>query len=180
MLSELALNIGDALGRPATVKCRIGVNNEDSYENLYNFIEYVSKKGHVQHFIVHARKAVLGAKFTPDMNRKIPPLKYDYVYRLLKDFPNLKFTINGGINTMEDVQCHLQQGVHGVMIGRAIVNNPFYWNDIDSALYGVKNPGKYIINRIIYLVCTVILYQTYLSVRYKVYSDLIDPTIVYV
>jgi tRNA-dihydrouridine synthase A len=136
LLADLALSVGDALGRPATVKCRIGVNDADSYAGLAAFVDRVSTRGHVRHFIVHARKAVLGAKFSPADNRKIPPLKYDYVYDLVRDFPHLRFTINGGINTLEDARSHLARGVHGVMVGRACVNAPFHWRHTDTALYG--------------------------------------------
>ena len=101
LVAELSLSIGEALGRPATVKCRIGVDDQDSYEGLVEFIRRVSEKGKVQHFIIHARKAVLGGKFSPDDNRKIPPLKYHYVYQLVKDFPHLYFTLNGGALTLE-------------------------------------------------------------------------------
>eukprot|EP00596_Hydrurales_sp_CCMP1899_P008911 CAMPEP_0119051404 /NCGR_PEP_ID=MMETSP1177-20130426/73030_1 /TAXON_ID=2985 /ORGANISM="Ochromonas sp, Strain CCMP1899" /LENGTH=345 /DNA_ID=CAMNT_0007030591 /DNA_START=381 /DNA_END=1418 /DNA_ORIENTATION=+ len=140
LLSELALSVGEGLGRPATIKCRIGVDDEDSYEGLVKFIRHVSEKGHVKHFIVHARKAVLNKKFSPDQNRRIPALKYEYVYNLIKEFPHLQFTINGGINTYEDVSRHIEQGVHGVMVGRAIVNSPFYWKNLDSVYYKKDNP----------------------------------------
>jgi tRNA-dihydrouridine synthase A len=136
LLSALALSVGEVLGKPATVKCRIGVNNEDSYEGLVKFIDHVSRQGQVEHFIVHARKAVLGAKFSPADNRKIPPLKYDYVHNLVKDFPHLKFTINGGINSLQEAKAQLDQGVHGVMVGRACVNSPFHWRHTDTMLYG--------------------------------------------
>ncbi len=137
LVSELCLAIKEATGRPATVKCRIGVNEIDSYENLCQFISTVSNNGCVDHFIIHARKAILNANFSPDDNRKIPPLKYDYVYSLVKDFPHLYFTINGGINNINDAKKHLSYGVAGVMIGRAVINSPYNeWRSIDSSLYG--------------------------------------------
>ena len=136
LVSELCIAIKEATGRSATVKCRIGVNENDSYENLCQFITTVSNKGCVDHFIIHARKAILNAKFSPEDNRKIPPLKYDYVYRLVKDFPKLYFTINGGINNINDAKIHLSHGVTGVMIGRAVINSPYNeWRNIDSLLY---------------------------------------------
>ena len=65
----------------------------------------------MNHFIIHARKAVLGGNFSPEYNRKVPPLKYDYVYSLLKDFPDLKFTLNGGVQTFADTKGHLEKGL---------------------------------------------------------------------
>ena len=135
------LCVGAGSGCEVTVKCRIGVNNNDSYEYLREFIRIVSDKGKVRHFIIHARKAIIDANFSPDDNRKIPPLKYDYVYRLLKDFPDLRFTINGGVNSIEDVRFHLKEGVHGVMVGRSVINTPFLWRNVDSKVYKVKDPG---------------------------------------
>lgn len=110
LVSDLCQSISEVTGQPTTVKCRIGVNDQDSYESLRQFIDIVHSKARVEHFIVHARKAILDKNFSPDDNRKIPPLKYDYVYQLVKDFPQLDFTINGGILTYEDIQKHLQHG----------------------------------------------------------------------
>lgn len=141
LVSELALSVSEITGVPATIKCRIGVDDNDSYEELVHFIKQVSEVGHVQHFIIHARKALLGKKFTPADNRKIPPLKYDIVYSLIKDFPHLMFTINGGILTMDEVEHQLKQGVHGVMVGRAVIDAPYNWRNIDSKLYQSPDPG---------------------------------------
>lgn len=127
---------------PITVKCRIGVDDEDSYEQLAEFVRRVSCASPVRHFVVHARKAILGG-LSPDQNRRVPPLKYPFVYRLCKEFPHLRFTLNGGVLSYEDVETHLKEGVHGVMVGRAIIARPFYWSDIDARLYGAvgENPG---------------------------------------
>lgn len=123
------------------MKCRIGVNDNDSYEELSKFIDLVSMKGEVKHFIVHARKAILDQNFSPDDNRKIPPLRYDFVYNLVKDFPQLQFTINGGISDINEANNHLANGVHGVMVGRQAVNQPFHWRNVDSQLYDQPDPG---------------------------------------
>lgn len=139
LVAELSLAVGEATNRPATIKCRIGVDNNDSYEQLVNFIRTVSEIGKVTHFIIHARKALLGGNFSPADNRKIPPLKYDYVYNLVKDFPHLHFSINGGINTIEEIKQHLDKGVVGVMVGRAVINTPYYWRHIDSQLYHLND-----------------------------------------
>lgn len=140
LVAELSLAVGESTGRPATIKCRIGVDDNDSYEQLVNFVRTVHEVGKVNHFIVHARKALLGGKFSPEDNRKIPPLKYDYVYNLIKDFPHLHFSINGGINTIEEIKDHLDKGVAGVMIGRAVINTPYYWRNIDSEIYQKADP----------------------------------------
>ena len=127
---------------PITVKCRIGVDDADSYEQLADFVAHVSAHSPVRHFIVHARKAILGG-LSPAQNRKVPPLKYPFVYRLVQDFPHLRFTLNGGVLSYEDVATHLAEGVQGVMIGRAITARPFYWSDADARVFGAAagNPG---------------------------------------
>lgn len=137
LVVELAGAVGEATGRPATIKCRIGVNDRDSYDELSAFVARVSSEARVRHFIIHARKAILGAKFSPDDNRKIPPLKYDVVYRLTQNFPDLQFTLNGGINTLDETKAVLDAcpQLAGVMVGRAIVNTPFHWSVVDSRLY---------------------------------------------
>lgn len=87
---------------PVTVKCRLGVDQFDDYQFVHNFVKVVSndQKGSVKHFIIHSRKAFLKG-LNPAENRKIPPLQYEKVLQLKKDFPKLKFTINGGIKTLE-------------------------------------------------------------------------------
>eukprot|EP00639_Heterosigma_akashiwo_P021663 CAMPEP_0206410366 /NCGR_PEP_ID=MMETSP0294-20121207/32547_1 /ASSEMBLY_ACC=CAM_ASM_000327 /TAXON_ID=39354 /ORGANISM="Heterosigma akashiwo, Strain CCMP2393" /LENGTH=341 /DNA_ID=CAMNT_0053870693 /DNA_START=179 /DNA_END=1204 /DNA_ORIENTATION=- len=125
---------------PVTVKSRIGVDDEDSYEGLCNFIETVADRSPVRHFIVHARTAILGG-LSPAQNRQIPPLKYDYVYNLVKDYPEFQFTINGGITEYEEIREHLGRGVHGVMVGRAINADPYKWSQVDELVYGAANPG---------------------------------------
>ena len=117
---------------PVTVKCRIGVDEQDSYESLTQFIRLVSAAGcHV--FIVHARKAWLQG-LSPKQNREIPPLRYDVVHQLKQDFPHLSIVINGGIKTLEDVQAQLPC-VDGVMIGREAYSNPYVLAEIDQAVY---------------------------------------------
>jgi len=123
-------------GLDASVKCRIGVDDLDSYEYLHKFVSTVAEQGNVKHFIVHARKALLGAKFSPEDNRRVPPLRHDRVLRLVEDFPDLRFTLNGGITTYEEVNAALEAGVAGVMIGRAAMNRPWYWSRVDELIYG--------------------------------------------
>lgn len=98
---------------PITIKCRIGVDNNDSYEELAEFIRKLSTQTNIQHFIIHARKAILNMHLSPAQNRQIPPLCYDVVYRLVKDFPHLDFTLNGGVKSYEEVLTHYSHGVKG-------------------------------------------------------------------
>ena len=117
---------------PVTIKCRLGVDHHEDYEFLYNFVNIVQDAG-IKHFIIHARNGILKG-LSPRQNRHIPPLKYDYVYQLKKDFPNLNITINGGIKNIDECKDHLKY-VDGVMIGRAAYENPFLIKDIDTELY---------------------------------------------
>ena len=121
---------------PVTVKTRIGYDNIEDYENIYNFVNLLSKTG-VKTFIMHARKAMLG-KLTPKQNLNIPPLKYDVVYRLKKDFPNLEIVINGGITSTDQIKKHLKQ-VDGVMIGRSIYHSPYFLADIEKEIFSNEN-----------------------------------------
>jgi tRNA-dihydrouridine synthase A len=132
---------------PVTIKCRLGVDHHEDYEFLYNFVNIVQNAG-IKHFIIHARNGILKG-LSPRQNRHIPPLKYDYVYQLKKDFPNLNITVNGGIKNIDECKKHLKY-VDGVMIGRAAYENPFLIKDIDTELYGIKsnvNSKKFILNQ---------------------------------
>merc|ERR1712080_19222 len=91
---------------PVTVKCRLGVDDLDSPEFTADFVRTVAEAG-VKHFIIHARKCLLKG-LTPEQNRKIPPLMYDRVLRLCTEFPDLTFTLNGGITTLEEVRSILE------------------------------------------------------------------------
>ena len=121
---------------PVTVKTRIGCDNVDQYENLYNFVNILKETG-VNTFIIHARKAMLG-KFTPKQNLNIPPLKYEYVNRLKKDFQDLEIIINGGITSTDQIKEHLDN-VDGVMIGRSIYQNPYSLVEIEKEIFNVDN-----------------------------------------
>ena len=118
---------------PVTVKTRIGVDDQDSYPELQFFIDQVAKAG-CQSFILHARKAWLKG-LSPRENREIPPLRYDVVYQLKRDFPSLEIIINGGIKTLDEMQKHLQH-VDGVMIGREAYSNPYLFAAVDQLFYG--------------------------------------------
>ncbi|CAI7902826.1 unnamed protein product, partial [Closterium sp. NIES-54] len=105
------------------------------------FISTVSSLSPVRHFIIHARKALLKG-LSPAQNRTVPPLKYEYVFALLRDFPSLSFTLNGGVTSLEQATELLAKGVHGVMIGRAAYNTPWHiLSTADTAIFGApSNP----------------------------------------
>jgi len=117
---------------PITIKTRIGYDNVEDYENFHNFISILKSTG-IKTYIIHARKAMLG-KFTPKQNLNIPPLKYDYVYDLKKDFPNEEIIINGGITSIKEIADHLKK-TDGVMIGRAAYHTPYLLADIEKEIF---------------------------------------------
>ncbi len=118
---------------PVTVKSRIGIDERDSYEELTQFIDTVSQAG-CKTFIIHARKAWLKG-LSPKENREVPPLRYDVVFQLKKDFPELEIVINGGITTL-DQSVELLEQVDGVMLGREIYQNPYLLTGVDGLLFG--------------------------------------------
>lgn len=124
-------------GVPVTVKCRIGIDDQDSEADLSRFIETVAGAG-CRIFIVHARKAWLQG-LSPKENRDVPPLDYGRVYRLKAAFPELTIVINGGIATLEEALVHLE-AVDGVMLGRAAYKTPAILADVDRLLYGEDTP----------------------------------------
>ena len=116
-----------------SLKCRIGVDEFGSYDFFKNFISIISESG-CKLIFVHARKAFLKG-LDPKKNRTIPPLKYEFVHQIKKDFPDIKFVINGGLTSIED--CHKQlKYVDGVMVGRSIQANPFFLENVDYEFYG--------------------------------------------
>ena len=123
---------------PVTVKSRIGIDDMESYDELSDFVSRINSKG-CKHFIIHARKAWLQG-LSPKENRTIPPLNYPWVYELKKDFPQIQITINGGITSCLEIKSHLDY-VDGVMLGRAVYNNPFILSEVDSDIFREKkNP----------------------------------------
>lgn len=133
LVAEAVFAMRSQVKIPITVKCRIGVDNQDSYEKLQDFIQIISEAG-CEIFIIHARKAWLNG-LSPKENREIPPLRYDVVRNLKIDFPKLTIIINGGIKTIEDIAVHLQQ-VDGVMIGREAYSNPYFLAEIENQFFG--------------------------------------------
>ncbi len=126
LVADCVKAIRDAVALPVTLKHRIGIDKVEDYAFVRDFVGTVAESG-CQTFIVHARNAILKG-LSPKENREIPPLKYDYVYRLKRDFSQLKFVINGGITTLSEVELHLRS-VDGVMIGRAAYANPWFIAD---------------------------------------------------
>jgi len=117
---------------PVTVKTRIGLDDQDDFEHFHQLIETVRAAG-CRVFIVHARKAILGG-LSPKENREIPPLKYDFVYRIRQAFPDCQFILNGGINDVESALSLLPK-VDGLMLGRAPYANPWLLAELEAALY---------------------------------------------
>lgn len=120
---------------PVTVKCRIGVDQNDSFESLQNFILQIREAG-IGTVIIHARKAWLKG-LSPKQNRSIPPLNYDFVYKIKQLFPEMQVIINGGIGSVADVENHLQR-VDGVMLGRAIWTNPWLLYELQNKIFESK------------------------------------------
>jgi tRNA-dihydrouridine synthase A len=151
---------------PVSIKCRIGLHNDNEtpfsrltydkqsgdqeYSKLHKFIETIAADGLVTEFIIHARIAVLGGSFSAADNRMIPPLKYEYVHRLTRDFPELKFVLNGGIQSLARAQEEMElcNSLAGVMVGRAMVADPWSFAMTDELLYGdIDSQRKLCANR---------------------------------
>ena len=128
-----------AVACPVTVKCRIGVDDQDPEQALFGFVETVAHAG-CSHFVVHARKALLQG-LSPKENRDIPPLDYPLVYELKRARPDLTIVINGGIATLDEAEHHLAH-VDGVMMGRAAYQTPYVLADIDRRLFDPGAPVR--------------------------------------
>ncbi len=124
---------------PVSVKCRIGVDQHDSYDFLARFVDTLATAG-VQHFIIHARTALLKG-LSPAQNREIPPLRYPRVHAIKSDFPELTISLNGGITSIAQVHEHLAR-VDGVMLGRAAYKNPWLIAEVSHALFRNPLPGS--------------------------------------
>ncbi|MDR6842747.1 tRNA dihydrouridine(20/20a) synthase DusA [Pseudoxanthomonas sacheonensis] len=122
-----------AVDIPVTVKCRLGVDEENDYDRFAGFIDTVASAG-CRIFFVHARNAWLKG-LSPKQNREVPPLRYDWAYRIKRERPDLIIAVNGGIATVEDSLLHLQH-TDGVMLGRAAYHDPYLLHRLDAALSG--------------------------------------------
>jgi tRNA-dihydrouridine synthase A len=132
-----ALGSGSSL--PVTVKHRTGIDQQDEYMIFSQFAAIQIEAGAAA-LIVHARNAWLNG-ISPKQNREIPPLKYDWVYRLKRDFPDTEIIINGGVKTLEACQQHLQR-VDGVMLGREAYQNPWVLHHVDARIFGEQSRLK--------------------------------------
>ena len=137
-VAEGVSRMRDACSIPVTVKHRIGIDDLDRYEDMYRFVDIVSKAGS-DRFSVHARKAWLKG-LSPKENRNIPPLRYEEIFRLKQEFPQLHIEINGGVRSQEEMHRHLKH-VDAVMIGRAAYDNPWLFSSVDSSFFGAPDLG---------------------------------------
>ncbi|NWK77203.1 tRNA dihydrouridine(20/20a) synthase DusA [Aquitalea sp. LB_tupeE] len=133
LVADCVKAMRDVVDIDVTVKHRIGIDQIEHYDYLAGFVDQVAAAGCTT-FIVHARNAILKG-LSPKENREIPPLKYDYVYRLKQERPELEILINGGVKTNAEIAAHLRH-VDGVMVGREAYHNPWLMADWDATFYG--------------------------------------------
>ncbi len=126
LVAQCVSRIRDEVKIPVTVKHRTGIDKVEDYSFVRDFVGTVAEAG-CSTFIVHARNAVLKG-LSPKENREVPPLKYDYVYRLKRDFPRLEVIVNGGITSHQEIRIHLEN-TDGVMLGRAAYHHPWLLAD---------------------------------------------------
>jgi len=135
LVAECVDSMQAAVSIPVTVKHRIGIDEDDSIEQLFKFVETVADAG-CKTFIVHARKAWLQG-LSPKENRDVPPLRYEDVYELKQSMPELEIIINGGICDLDTAELQLKH-VDGVMMGREVYHNPFIMSQVDQRFYGAQ------------------------------------------
>ena len=133
LVAECVAAMRAAVAIPVTVKTRIGIDERDSYAELADFVDRVAAGG-CETFMIHARKAWLRG-LSPRENREIPPLRYAVVHQLKRDFPDLTVVLNGGLTTLDQAAEQLRQ-VDGVMIGRAVYENPYLLAGVDQRFFG--------------------------------------------
>jgi tRNA-dihydrouridine synthase A len=133
LVADCIKAMSDAVSIPVSVKHRLGIDAIESYEFVRDFVATLAAAG-CRTFLVHARNAVLKG-LSPKDNREVPPLKYDYVYRLKRDFPALDIVLNGGVNTPEAIESHLSK-VDGVMLGRTAYHDPYVLAQAGARLCG--------------------------------------------
>ncbi len=130
----------DTVSIPVSIKCRIGVDEFDSWDFFRDFIGTIADAG-CRVFIVHARKAWLKG-LSPKENREVPPLHYDFVHKLKAEMPQLNISINGGIKTLDQVEKQLED-LDGVMVGREAYENPWFLRDTDKRIFGDSEPLRF-------------------------------------
>jgi len=138
LVADAVRAMRDACAIPVTVKHRIGINGRDSYAELCDFVGQVHEAGCTT-FAVHARIAILEG-LSPKENRDIPPLKYEVVHQLKRDFPQLEILLNGGLTDLHVMQQHLED-LDGVMVGREAYHNPYMMAEVDQLFYGDDTPA---------------------------------------
>jgi tRNA-dihydrouridine synthase A len=138
LVAECMAAIAAAVAIPATVKCRLGVDDQDPEKSLFRLVDSCRAVG-VQVFIVHARKAWLKG-LSPKENRDVPPLDHALVHRLKRQRPDLTVVVNGGVASLDEAAAHLAH-VDGVMLGRAAYHDPTILADVDALLFGAAGPG---------------------------------------
>ncbi len=136
LVADCVNAMANATKLPVSIKTRIGYNDIEDFEFLKNFISTIKKAG-TKKFIIHARRAIL-TKLSPKQNLSVPPLKYDFVYRLKKEFKEDEVVINGGITETNQIEDHLKK-VDGVMIGRAIYHSPYFLAEIEKKIFKNDN-----------------------------------------
>ena len=136
LVGDCVSEMKNACGLPITIKTRIGYDDIEDYEYLKKFISIINKAGS-NTFIIHARRAILN-KLTPKQNLNIPPLNYNFVYDIKKDFNKATVILNGGIDSIVKIKTHLMK-VDGVMIGRAAYHSPYFLADIEKEIFNNKN-----------------------------------------
>jgi len=139
LVADCVRAMRDAVALPVTVKHRIGIDAVEDYAFVRDFVGTVAEGG-ASVFLVHARNAILKG-LSPKQNREVPPLKYDYVHRLKRDFPELTIVINGGLATHEATAAELER-VDGVMLGRAAYHNPYLLAEAEGYAFGVPAPTR--------------------------------------
>lgn len=138
LVARCTLAMGAATRLPVTVKCRIGIDAMDEEADFRRFVDTVADRGGVRTFIVHARKAWLQG-LSPKQNREVPPLRYDRVYRLKQDRPELEVVLNGGLCDLDTAEAQLAH-VDGVMLGRAAYQDPWLLSQVDARFFGSDAP----------------------------------------
>jgi tRNA-dihydrouridine synthase A len=140
LVADCARAMRDAVDLPVTVKHRIGIDREESYAFVRDFVGTVAERGGCEVFIVHARNAWLHG-LSPKENREVPPLRFDVVHRLKRDFPQLTIVLNGGITTDAQIEQQLAH-VDGVMVGRHAYHEPWAMAAWDERFFGQPGPAS--------------------------------------
>ncbi|GAM69800.1 tRNA dihydrouridine synthase A [Vibrio sp. JCM 19236] len=138
LVAECVAAMKSEVSIPVTVKTRIGIDDQDSYEFLTRFVSIVNEQGGCEDFTIHARKAWLSG-LSPKENREIPPLDYPRAYQIKKDFSDLNIAVNGGVKSLDEALEHLEH-LDGVMIGREAYQSPYILSEVDQRIFGEDKP----------------------------------------